>query len=60
VVGAISATFVGSLFLVSASLFGLRPLIGTEFFPPSDEAQFRIDLKATIDTLTPDGQQASS
>jgi multidrug efflux pump subunit AcrB len=50
VVGSIAVAFVASLFLVAAPLFGLRPLIGTEFFPPSDEAQFRIDLKAPIGT----------
>src|SRR5499433_211286 len=50
VVGSIAVTFVGSLGLVAAPWLGMRPLIGTEFFPPSDEAQFRIDLKAPIGT----------
>ncbi len=50
VVGSVAVAFVGSLFLVAAPVFGLRPLIGTEFFPPSDEAQFRVDLKAPIGT----------
>src|SRR5436309_2142283 len=38
VVGGIAGAFVASLFLVTAPAFGLKPLIGTEFFPPSDEA----------------------
>src|SRR3989454_898846 len=50
VVGGIAATFVASLFLVLAPRFGFKPLIGTEFFPPSDEAQFRINVKAPIGT----------
>src|SRR3989442_1396945 len=50
VVGGIAGAFVASLFLVTAPAFGLKPLIGTEFFPPSDEAQFRINLKAPVGT----------
>src|SRR5262245_34339900 len=50
VVGSIALTFVTSTLLVAAPWLGMRPLIGTEFFPPSDEAQFRIDLKAPIGT----------
>ncbi|PYN62508.1 MAG: AcrB/AcrD/AcrF family protein [Candidatus Rokuibacteriota bacterium] len=50
VVGSVVVTFAGSLFLVVAPSFGLRPLIGTEFFPASDEAQFRINIKAPIGT----------
>src|SRR5256886_259695 len=50
VVGGIAATFVASLFLVLAPHFGVKPLIGTEFFPPSDEAQFRINVQAPIGT----------
>src|SRR6266849_2618826 len=50
VVGSIAATFVASLFLVTAPHFGFKPFIGTEFFPPSDEAQFRINVKAPIGT----------
>src|SRR5260370_39410970 len=46
----VAATFVGSLLLVTAPRFGLPPLIGTEFFPPSDEAQFRVNIKAPIGT----------
>src|SRR5439155_450017 len=42
--------FVASLFLVLAPRVGLKPLIGTEFFPPSDKAQFRINVKAPIGT----------
>ncbi|PYM89800.1 MAG: hypothetical protein DME04_25170 [Candidatus Rokuibacteriota bacterium] len=57
VVGSIAVTFVASLFLVAAALFGLRPLIGTEFFPPSDEAQFRVDLKAPIGTRVEETEQ---
>jgi len=50
VVGAIAISFVASLFLVTAPSFGLKPLIGTEFFPSSDEAQFRVNLKAPVGT----------
>jgi CzcA family heavy metal efflux pump len=50
VVGSVFVAFAGSLFLVLAPSFGLRPLIGTEFFPASDEAQFRINIKAPIGT----------
>ena len=50
VVGSVFVAFVGSLFLVLAPSFGLRPLIGTEFFPASDEAQFRVNIKAPIGT----------
>ena len=50
VVGSVVVAFAGSLFLVLAPSFGLRPLIGTEFFPASDEAQFRINIKAPIGT----------
>src|SRR2546428_4568558 len=50
VIGSIAVTFVASLFLVLAPRVGLKPLIGTEFFPPSDEAQFRINIKAPIGT----------
>src|SRR6266705_3287813 len=50
VVGGIAGAFVASLFLITAPAFGLKPLIGTEFFPPSDEAQFRINVKAPIGT----------
>src|SRR5213594_3580449 len=50
VVGGIAGAFVASLFLVTAPAFGLKPVIGTEFFPPSDEAQFRINLKAPVGT----------
>src|SRR4029450_5131157 len=38
------------LCVVARRGLGMRPLIGTEFFPPSDEAQFRVDLKAPIGT----------
>jgi len=50
VVGSVAVAFTGSLFLITAPSFGLKPLIGTEFFPASDEAQFRINVKAPIGT----------
>src|SRR2546429_9937671 len=50
VVGGLAAPFGAGLFLVLAPHFGFKPLIGTEFFPPSDEAQFRINVKAPIGT----------
>src|SRR2546427_12028983 len=50
VIGSIVVTFVASLFLVLAPPVGVKPLIGTEFFPPSDEAQFRVNIKAPIGT----------
>jgi CzcA family heavy metal efflux pump len=42
--------FAGSVFLVTAPSFGLKPLIGSEFFPASDESQFRVNLKAPVGT----------
>jgi multidrug efflux pump subunit AcrB len=42
--------FAGSLFLVMAPSFGLKPLIGSEFFPASDESQFQVRLKAPVGT----------
>jgi multidrug efflux pump subunit AcrB len=50
VLGGIAVAFVASLFLVTAPSFGLKPLIGTEFFPSSDESQFRLNVKAPIGT----------
>jgi CzcA family heavy metal efflux pump len=50
VLTSIAIAFVSSTFLVAAPYVGLPPLIGTEFFPPSDEAQFRVDLKAPVGT----------
>ena len=50
VLTSIAVTFVGSMFLVSAHNFGLKPLIGTEFFPGSDEGQFRVNFRAPIGT----------
>jgi hydrophobe/amphiphile efflux-1 (HAE1) family protein len=35
---------------VFAATLGLVPLIGTEFFPPSDENQFRVFVRAPIGT----------
>jgi CzcA family heavy metal efflux pump len=46
----VAVSFVGSLFLVMAPRFGMAPLIGTEFFPASDEAQFRVNVTAPIGT----------
>ena len=42
--------FVGSLGLMATPYLGLPPLIGTEFFPASDESQFRVILRAPIGT----------
>jgi CzcA family heavy metal efflux pump len=50
VAGSVAVAFVGSMVLVVAPWLGWKPLIGTEFFPPSDEAQFRINVKAPIGT----------
>jgi CzcA family heavy metal efflux pump len=50
VVGSVAVAFVASLFLVTAPSFGLKPLIGTEFFPASDEGQLRVNLKAPVGT----------
>lgn len=50
VIGGTAVAFVLSLFLVTAPKLGLEPLIGTEFFPSSDEAQFRVNLKAPVGT----------
>jgi CzcA family heavy metal efflux pump len=50
VVTTVAVAFGASLFLVLAPQFGFKPLIGTEFFPASDEGQFRVDLKAPIGT----------
>jgi CzcA family heavy metal efflux pump len=50
VLTAVACAFLGSLFLVYAPRFGLKPLIGSEFFPSSDEAQFRVNVKAPIGT----------
>jgi CzcA family heavy metal efflux pump len=50
VLSSVAIAFVGSLFLVLAPRFGLAPLIGSEFFPTSDESQFRVNLRAPIGT----------
>ncbi|MGH7267711.1 MAG: efflux RND transporter permease subunit [Candidatus Rokuibacteriota bacterium] len=44
-----TAVVVGILLLFVGSL-GLVPLIGTEFFPASDESQFRVFVRAPIGT----------
>src|SRR5437870_4725153 len=50
VVGSAAGAFVARLVLVFCPSLGLGPLIGTEFFPASDEAQFRINLRAPVGT----------
>jgi CzcA family heavy metal efflux pump len=50
VVGGVAVAFLGSMFLVTAPYFGLKPLIGSEFFPSSDEGQFRVNLRAPVGT----------
>src|SRR6266540_214677 len=50
VIASMVVAFAGSLFLVMAPSFGLKPLIGTEFFPASDESQFQIRLRAPVGT----------
>jgi len=50
VIASTVVAFAGSLFLVMAPSFGLKPLIGTEFFPASDESQFQIRLRAPVGT----------
>jgi CzcA family heavy metal efflux pump len=50
VVVSVAVSFVASMFLVTAPWFGLKPLIGTEFFPASDEGQFRVNVTAPIGT----------
>jgi len=42
--------FLASLILVLTPYLGLPPLIGTEFFPPSDEGQFGVIVRAPIGT----------
>ena len=50
VLTSVAIAFAGSMFLVLAPRFGLAPLIGSEFFPTSDESQFRVNLRAPIGT----------
>ncbi|MBI4271954.1 MAG: efflux RND transporter permease subunit, partial [Candidatus Rokubacteria bacterium] len=50
VIGSVTGAFALSLLLVTAPYLGLRPLIGSEFFPASDESQFRVILKAPVGT----------
>lgn len=42
--------FLASLTLVTTPYLGLPPLVGTEFFPSSDESQFRVIVRAPIGT----------
>src|SRR3989454_1024516 len=41
---------IGSVLALAASAVALLPLIGTEFFPPSDESQFIIRVRAPVGT----------
>src|SRR5262245_22975626 len=43
-------TLIGSIVALCASAVALFPLIGTEFFPPSDESQFIIRIRAPVGT----------
>ncbi len=41
---------IGAILALVASSRVLLPFVGTEFFPPSDESQFRIQLRAPVGT----------
>ncbi|MDP2626492.1 MAG: efflux RND transporter permease subunit, partial [Candidatus Rokubacteria bacterium] len=41
---------VGGILAILVATLGLLPLIGTEFFPPSDESQFVIRVRAPVGT----------
>jgi hydrophobe/amphiphile efflux-1 (HAE1) family protein len=41
---------IGGILALAASAIALLPLIGTEFFPPSDESQFIIRIRAPVGT----------
>jgi hydrophobe/amphiphile efflux-1 (HAE1) family protein len=41
---------IGAILLLVASAVALVPLIGTEFFPPSDESQFIVRIRAPVGT----------
>ncbi len=41
---------IGAILAMVASSLVLLPFVGTEFFPPSDESQFRIQLRAPVGT----------
>src|SRR5215470_7874736 len=43
-------TLIGTIVALCASAGALFPLIGTEFFPPSDESQFIIRIRAPVGT----------
>ncbi|MBI2467961.1 MAG: efflux RND transporter permease subunit [Candidatus Rokubacteria bacterium] len=43
-------TVIVGVFLAFAGSLGLVPLVGTEFFPASDESQFRIFVRAPVGT----------
>jgi multidrug efflux pump subunit AcrB len=43
-------TLIGGILAVAATAVAVLPLIGTEFFPPSDESQFIIRVRAPVGT----------
>src|SRR5262249_30656202 len=43
-------SLIGGIAALSLSAFALLPFIGTEFFPPSDESQFIIRVRAPVGT----------
>ena len=43
-------TLIGGILALAATAVALLPLIGTEFFPPSDESQFIIRVRAPVGT----------
>ena len=43
-------TLIASILVLAGSAVAILPLIGTEFFPPSDESQFIIRVRAPVGT----------
>jgi hydrophobe/amphiphile efflux-1 (HAE1) family protein len=43
-------TLIGGILVLAVTALALLPLIGTEFFPPSDESQFIIRIRAPVGT----------
>jgi multidrug efflux pump subunit AcrB len=43
-------TLIGGILVLAGTALALLPLIGTEFFPPSDESQFIIRIRAPVGT----------
>jgi hydrophobe/amphiphile efflux-1 (HAE1) family protein len=43
-------TLIGGILALAATAVAILPLIGTEFFPPSDESQFIIRVRAPVGT----------